>query len=155
MADTVLDGFAVRYVCAGEELTATDRDEAIGYVFRDDAVAFDHPRLRRAVVAFPRLDGAPFRVYGVLHWSDGTDLETLDQSARRGEDIAEAVDRALFCQIRGASCQACGNHVRIAAVDAGIPVATMVRRRAHELSASCPVCGDARFVQHAEVLTDA
>ena len=155
MAVTVLDGYAVRYVCAGEEMTAADREGAIGYVFRDDAVAFDHPRLRRAVVVFPWRDGAPRRVYGVLHWSDGTDLETLDQRARRGGDIAEEVDRALFCQIRGATCQACGNHVRMAAVDGGIPVATVARRRVHRLTASCPVCGDGRFVQHAEVLTDA
>jgi len=153
--DTVVDGYAVRYFCAGDEMAAADTADLIGYAFRDDSVAFDHPRLRRAIVAFPWRDGPPRRIYGILHWSDGTDLEALDQRARASEDIAPAVDRALFCQVRGATCQRCGSNVRMAAVDGGIPVATLARRRDHGVRSSCPMCGDERFVPHTEVLTDA
>ena len=148
-----IDNRAVTYFSAGEEIPADESANVRGYDFRKDSAVFDHPRARRAILDFPmklRVD----RYFGVVHWSDGTDLEEVDRRARSGEDLSDDLQRGIFCDIRSAQCMVCHNNHRVAVADGGNPVVTVARQRAHEFSTTCPTCGNTSFIRHAELFPD-
>jgi hypothetical protein len=150
---SAIDGSTVTYFCAGEEIPAGETADVKGYDFRNDSAAFDHPRLRRAILDVP-MGASTWRFFGVVHWSDGTDLEELDRTARAGGELSPALERGIFCEIRSVQCQVCHNNHRVAVADGGIPIVTVERQRAHEFSTTCPTCGNTSFIRHAELFPD-
>lgn len=153
MNRSTIDGRGATYFAAGEEIPTGESEGVRGYEFRDDSVAFDHPRLRRLILDMP-MRTATNRYFGVVHWSDGTDLEELDRRARADGDISDDLQRGIFCEIRSAQCMVCHNNHRVAVADGGNPIVTVARQRAHEFSTTCPTCGNTSFLRHAELFTD-
>ena len=94
------------------------------------------------------------RYFGVVHWSDGTDLEELDRRARAGSDLSDDLQRGMFCNISSAQCLVCDNNHLVAVADGGNPIVTVARQRAHEFSTTCPTCGNTSFIRHAELFPD-
>ena len=92
MNRSTIDGRGATYFAAGEEIPTGESEGVRGYEFRDDSVAFDHPRLRRLILDMP-MRTATNRYFGVVHWSDGTDLEELDRRARADGDISDDLQR--------------------------------------------------------------
>jgi hypothetical protein len=150
---STIDGLDVTYFSAGEEIPTAETVDVKGYEFRNDSAAFDHPRLRRAILDIP-MGASAWRFFGVVHWSDGTDLEELDREARAGSDLSPALERGIFCEIRSVQCLVCHNNHRVAVADGGNPVVTVERQRAHEFSTTCPTCGNTSFIRHAELFPD-
>lgn len=148
-----IDKRAVTYFAAGEEIPADESANVRGYDFRKDSAVFDHPRARRAILDFPmklRVD----RYFGVVHWSDGTDLEELDRRSRAGDDLSAALEAGLFCELGDVQCLVCANNHLVAVPDGGMPVVTVERQRAHRFSTTCPTCGNTSFIRHAELFPD-
>lgn len=159
-----IDGHTVEYYPAEVEIPATTIAGVHRYEYRVDAALDHHPRLRRAVVWF-RTFADVSRVFGALHWADGTDLEALDRELtadRPGNDVDgvdstdDSVDHrfdgALFVMPSDAMCLTCHSSSLVVAVDPGLPVSSIPRRRQHPTLVNCPVCGADRFVPHLEVL---
>jgi len=116
--------------------------EAIGFDSFEEASLRDHPRLRRVLTSLIRPEQ---KIYGVLHWSDGSDLTFLDQKVQDGHADDGDFARALFAEPRTIICQACEAQLRVLAVDTGHPLLVgdrAERLRAHELRRSCPVCAE-------------
>lgn len=133
-------GRYVTYFASGEQLLPGE-SEAIGFDFAEDAELMAHPRLRRVLTTLIRPEP---KIYGVLHWSDGSDLAVLDEKVRDG--VVEDGDfaGALFAEPRTIVCAACDAQVRVLAVDTGQPLLAgdrAERLRAHKLRRSCPACG--------------
>ncbi|GAA4710745.1 hypothetical protein GCM10023198_36900 [Promicromonospora umidemergens] len=144
----ILDGREVWYLTSldriegGEDLPQFDRD--------DDNDLSAHPRMRRALL-WAR-SGSAAGVYSFLHWSDGTDLDGLDNSIRGGGEIGERLGRALVVECRWARCGSCGLKIRVAVPDTGNPFVTPERLRAHRWVKSCPACGQALRPYVAEIV---
>lgn len=153
MNRSTIDDYAVTYFCAGEEIPSDETVDVKGYDFRNDSAAFDHPRLRRAILDVP-MGAKAWRFFGVVHWSDGTDLEALDDAARAGDDLSATLEQGIFCEIRSVQCSVCHNNHRVAVADGGMPVVTVERQRGHEFSTTCPTCGNTAFIRHAELFSD-
>jgi hypothetical protein len=133
-------GKDVTYLTAGERIASADMD-AIGFDLLEDRSLESHPRLRRVLTTLVR--PAP-RFYGVLHWSDGSDLEELDQKVISGLVADEDFAGALLAEPRTIVCRGCGAQVRALAVDTGqaLFAGTLAARlRDHKLKSSCPSCG--------------
>jgi len=75
---SAIDGWAVTFFAAGEEIPSAETVELRGYEFRKDTASFDHRRVRRVVLDMP-MKTSLHRYFGVVHWSDATDLEELDR----------------------------------------------------------------------------
>lgn len=148
-----IDGYPVTYISAGEEIPPAELDGLRSYEFRHDAAAFDRPRLRRAILEMPMKSG-PWRYFGVVHWSDGTDLEELDRRARAGDDLTGALEGGIFCDVRNVQCLVCHTNHLVAVPDGGKPIVTPDRQRAHEFSSTCPTCGNTDYIRHAELFAD-
>lgn len=130
----------VTYYVAGEDLSPEDRT-AVGFDSDVDERFKSHERVRRIV--FRLLPHLP-QIYGVLHWSDGTDLKFLDEVVLAGAATESDFQGALLAEPRTVVCLECDSHVRVLAVDPGQPLfaSTLARRlRAHVLKKSCPRCG--------------
>lgn len=134
-----IGGRDVTYFAAGEMLGSEDA-EAVGFDFSEDAGFRSHPRLRRVLTTMVR--PVP-KFYGVLHWSDGSDLNLLDEEVQSGQaDDADFVG-ALLAEPRTIVCRACQAQLRVLAVDTGqaLFASTLAERfRGHALKASCPAC---------------
>jgi hypothetical protein len=84
------------------------------------------------------------KVYGVLHWSDRSDLDLLDEKVRNGEADDDDFAGALLAEPRSITCGSCQAQVRVLAVDTGQALfasSLASRLRGHELKAACPACG--------------
>jgi hypothetical protein len=122
----------VTYFAAGEVLDAED-SAAVGFGFFDDGELRSHPRLRRVLTTLVR--PVP-RFYGVLQWSDGSDLNLLDEKVRGGQADDADFAGALLAEPRTIACRACRAEVRVLAVDTGqaLFAGTLAERlRAHGL----------------------
>lgn len=134
-------GWNVTYFAAGEQLPPGD-PQAIGFDFAEDAELRAHPRIRRVLTTLLRAEP---KIYGVLHWSDGSDLAALDRKVR--DDAGEEKDfaGAVFAEPRTIVCLKCEAQVRVLAVDPGQPLFARDRAerlRAHALKRTCPICGE-------------
>jgi hypothetical protein len=97
-----------------------------------------HPRIRRVLLSFPKSD----KVYALwLHWSDGTDLISLDSAIARGEVPAE-LDGALIAQTTSIGCGECGVEMRGLVPDTGMSWNTTARIQSHTFVRRCPICND-------------
>jgi hypothetical protein len=134
-------GRYVTYFASGERLLPGE-SEAIGFDFAEDADLREHPRLRRVLTT---LIAPEPKIYGVMHWSDGSDLTALDQKVQGGNVEDGDFAGALFAEPRTIICRACEAQVRVLAVDTGQPLFASDRAerlRAHQLKRSCPACGE-------------
>lgn len=154
MNRTSIDGWAATYVAAGEEIPADEAAGVRGYDFRKDRAVFDHDRARRLILDVPMKSGA-YRFFGVVHWSDGSDLEDLDRRSRTADDLSERLSTGLFCTLNDVQCLVCANNHLVAVADGGYPIVTLARQRAHEFSSTCPTCGNESYIRHAEHFVDA
>lgn len=134
-----IGGRDLTYFAAGEILDPED-SRAIGFDFFEDAVFRSHPRLRRVLTMMVR--PVP-KFYGVLHWSDGSDLRLLDEKVHRGQADDADFAGALLAEPRTIVCRTCQAQIRVLAVDTGqaLFAGTLAERlRGHALKASCPEC---------------
>jgi hypothetical protein len=154
MNRTSIDGWAVTYFAAGEEVPTAEASGVRGYEFRKDSAVFDNPRARRVILDMP-MKTATNRYFGIVHWSDGADLEALDQRSRAGEDLSEQLEAGLFCNLNDVQCLVCSNNHLVAVADGGNPIVTLARQRAHTFSSTCPTCGNTSYIRHAELFADA
>ncbi len=119
-----IDGWELTYLCAGEEVPTDEASAVLGYDVRKESVVFDHPRARRVILDMP-MKASVNRYFGVVHWSDGTDLEELDQRARAGDDLSEMLGAGLFCNLQDVQCLECGDNHLVAVADGGNPIVTL------------------------------
>jgi hypothetical protein len=115
-------------------------DDIVGFDFFEDQELKEHPRLRRILTTLVR--PKPL-FYGVLHWSDGSDLTDLDRKVLQG--IADDKDfaGALVAEPRTIICPNCQSQLRVLAVDTGQAIFSFTlpeRLRKHELKTTCPGC---------------
>jgi hypothetical protein len=144
---------SVTYFAPGE-LLPLGESAAIGFDFAEDAALRAHPRLRRILTTLIRPEP---KIYGVLHWSDGSDLDALDRKVRDGTAEDNDFATAVFAEPRTIICRGCEAQLRVLAVDPGQPLFAADRAerlRAHALKTSCPVCGGrlgvpvVEFIEH-------
>jgi hypothetical protein len=131
----------VTYFVGGEVLGPED-SEAIGYFLTEDSWFRFHRRLRRVLTTLVR--PVP-KIYGALHWSDGSDLDLLDEKIRNGQAVDADFAGALLTEPRTVGCLACEAEFRVLAVDTGraLFAGTLAERlRRHALKKSCPACGE-------------
>jgi len=103
----------VTYFASGEQLLPGE-SESIGFDFAEDADLRAHPRLRRVLTTLIRPEP---KIYGVLHWSDGSDLAALDQKVQGGTAEEGDFAGAVFAEPRTIVCRACEAQVRVLAVE--------------------------------------
>lgn len=127
-----------QYFRAGELVRA---DEPIrDFDELEDRLLADHPRMRRILVRL--LPGRPlFRFY--LHWSDGTDLVSLDRRVAAGTAAEADFAGAVVGESYGTSHPACGARFRVVEMTTVVPLFSdsIERSRAHSYRNECPVCG--------------
>ena len=136
----LLDGRPVIYLAASEPVPEEVMDDIVGFDFFEDQELKEHPRLRRILTTLVR--PKPL-FYGVLHWSDGSDLIDLDRKVLQG--IADDSDfaGALVAEPRTIVCPNCQAQPRVLAVDTGQAIFSSnlpERLRKHELKTACPGC---------------
>jgi hypothetical protein len=111
-----------------------------------------HPRLRRVLI--PLIHGrAPG--YYMLHWSNGQDLEVLDSRVAHSQWRRSDFDDAVPCEPRSIVCRSCDAVLRVAAVEASLPLFgddMSDRLRRHVFIERCPVCADALNLLVVEIL---
>src|SRR5437879_13217014 len=97
----VLQGKSVIYLITSETIHEEIVGDIVGFDFFEDQELQEHPRLRRILTLLLR--PKPL-FYGVLHWSDGSDLLELDRKVLQGivdnDDFAGAVlaePRTIIC----------------------------------------------------------
>lgn len=107
-----LIGIGGRYVTyfAADDVLDPEDSEAIGFDFSEDAGFRSHPRLRRVLTTMVR--PVP-RFYGVLHWSDGSDLNLLDEKVQSGQADDADFAGALLAEPRTIVCRSCLAQVRV------------------------------------------
>lgn len=135
-----IEGARIRYLAAGEQLLAADRDDIKNFDIFEDRKLQQHPRIRRVLTALIR----PLPLfYCVLHWSDGTDLHELDRKVLRGEFNDDDFAGALMAEPRSIICLNCEAQLRVLVVDGGQALFAKTlseRLRAHDLKQRCPSC---------------
>ena len=148
--DIVINGRPVVYLTAGDPLK--DPANVVGYDLFEDRQLSQHPRVRRIVTTLIR----PIpRFYGVLHWSDGTDLSLVDAKVCEGTATDADFAGALAAEPHTIVCPHCDAQLRVLAVDPGQAVfaSTLPERlRAHKLLTNCPICDGHLTVQIVEFL---
>lgn len=149
---TSIEGKAVTYFVAGSRLAAPCLDDIVGFDVLEDRYLQHHPRLRRVLTTLVR----PKPTFlGVLHWSDGTNLDTLDEKVISDATTERDFAGALLAEPRTIVCRNCEAQLRVLAVDTGQALFAQTlpdRLRAHELIALCEVCGTALGVPIVEML---
>jgi hypothetical protein len=149
------NGFNVRigstevvYLTPDSEVAEAD-PTPVGYDFFEDLAIRRHPRFRRVLISFIK----PIPLYfGMLHWSDGTNLSHLDDQVRSGDPEAVGLKTGLFVQSRSLTCRACQAGLRLAVPDTGHPLVTTQLLRSHSWVRDCPVCAKPLGLLVAEVL---
>jgi hypothetical protein len=137
-----LQGRRVTYLAASEDVPEEAMDEIVGFDFFDDRELRDHPRLRRILMTLVR--PKPL-FYGVLHWSDGSDLVLLDHKVLRGTVGEDDFGGAVVAELRTIVCTNCQAQLRVLAVDTGQAILSSTlpeRMRRHQLRTSCTVCAE-------------
>jgi hypothetical protein len=137
--DIQVDGRPVRYFFADEALSEED-EKAIGFDFTDDRELRDMPHVRRVLTTLIRPEP---KIYGALHWSDGSDLAELDRKIELGTATDDDFAGALLGQPMSITCPNCNAQLRVLAVDGGQAIfgRTLAERlRSHEIKRSCPEC---------------
>ncbi|MFE6763563.1 hypothetical protein [Streptomyces sp. NPDC057689] len=127
-----------QYFPAGEPVTS---DEPIaGFDEREDRLLADHPRMRRILIRL-RPGGPLFRYY--LHWSDGTDLVSLDARVAEGTATEGDFAGAVVGEPYTTSHQACGARLRVIELTTVVPLFSDggERSRSHSYRNECPRCG--------------
>ncbi|MGN5636270.1 hypothetical protein AAIO99_29980 [Streptomyces sp. AC154] len=140
-----MDGLTVRfrkwdtqYFRAGELVRA---DEPIReFDELEDRLLASHPRMRRIVLRLSPV--SPLHCW-YLHWSDGTDLSSLDRRVVAGTATEEDFAGAVVGEPQSTSHPACGAKFRVIEWDVASPLISNVaeRSRAHSYCNECPVCG--------------
>jgi hypothetical protein len=137
----VLQGRSVIYLTTSETIHGETMGDIVGFDFFEDQELQEHPRLRRILTTLVR--PKPL-FYGVLHWSDGSDLLELDRKVLQGIVDDDDFAGAVVAEPRTIICPDCQAQLRVLAVDTGQAIfsSTLAERlRKHELKTSCPVCG--------------
>ncbi|MET8742876.1 hypothetical protein [Streptomyces sp. NPDC004728] len=127
-----------QYFPAGELVGA---DEPIaGFDELEGRLLADHPRMRR-IVFRPRT-GWPLHCW-YLHWSDGTDLASLDRRVAAGTATEEDFAGAVVGELHTLSHPACGARFRVVELAVAVPLFSddIERSRAHSYRNECPRCG--------------
>jgi hypothetical protein len=131
----------VIYLTASEQTPEEVIEDIVGFDNFEDRELQEHARLRRILTTLVR--PKPL-FYGVVHWSDGSDLLELDRKVVDGKVDDDAFAGAVVAEPRTIICPNCQAQLRVLAVDTGqaIFASTLAERlRKHELKTSCPVCG--------------
>ncbi|MGH3373743.1 MAG: hypothetical protein ACRDP6_03290 [Actinoallomurus sp.] len=131
---------SITYYTAGAVLNSAD---VRNYNATDDDLARDHPRLRRVLL---RLGRAPSEVLSsmVLHWSDGSDLNELDDRLRAGDTRAEHFAHAVVGEFAHHLCPQCDLWFRVVDCESigtrglGVAMDDILR---HTFLTTCPNCG--------------
>lgn len=136
--DLVVAGEPIRYHPAGAVL---DGKDVLGYDAEGEAIARDHPRLRRILIRSGR-SGPPALM--LLHWSDGSDLTALDVSLGAGGAGTEQFANAVAGEFAQHVCAQCGASFRV--VDSSAPITSALgipleNARRHLFQHACPSCG--------------
>ncbi|WP_406497053.1 hypothetical protein OG936_22820 [Streptomyces sp. NBC_00846] len=78
-----------------------------------------------------------------LHWSDGTDLASLDRRFAAGTATEEDFAGAVVGEPYRTSHPACGAEFRVIELTTVVPLFSdsLERSRAHSYRNECPVCG--------------
>jgi hypothetical protein len=145
----------VIYFPAGEEFDA-GKPDVKGFYPLVDAQLRSHPRLRRVLMTVTR-SGAS--LYYVLHWSDGSDLDLLDEKVRDGRVSDADFAGALIAEPRVVTCLACHARSGVLVVDSALSLffgdhpGDVARLRAHDFKESCPACGEPWGLLVVEFLT--
>ena len=133
-----LDGRQVDYLPAGEPAPTDEGVKNLDVL--EDRRLLQHQRMRRILVRL--LPTWPL-LYYQLHWSDGTDLDALDETVRAGTADDSDFAGALVTELRDIYCRNCQAGLRVAIVDTGHVIFAKDRARrlsTHEFRTSCPVC---------------
>jgi hypothetical protein len=107
----------------------------------DDLLARDHPRLRRILVR-TGLSGPLTPM--VLHWSDGSDLRSLDGLLAAGDSGAGYLTNAVAGGFAFHLCSDCESGFRVVDLSAPITYALGISVedvRRHAFHSACPNCG--------------
>ena len=83
-------------------------------------------------------------IYGVLHWSDGSDLAELDTKIRNKSATDDDFAGALLAEPRTIVCRRCEAQLRVLTIDTGRALfsgSLADRLRKHTLIRACPACG--------------
>jgi hypothetical protein len=137
----VLQGIPVIYLITSETIHEETMGDIMGFDFFEDRELQEHPRLRRILTTLVRRKPI---FYGVLHWSDGSDLLELDRKVLRGRVDDDDFAGAVVAEPRTIICPNCQAQLRVLAVDTGQAIFSSMlaeRLRKHKLKTSCPVCG--------------
>ncbi|MGH3373742.1 MAG: hypothetical protein ACRDP6_03285 [Actinoallomurus sp.] len=127
---------SITYYVAGALLDSAD---APGYNTMDDDLARDHPRLRRILRSTRSGVLGPM----VLHWSDGSDLNELDDRLRAGDTRAEHFAHAVVGEFAHHQCSQCELWFRVVASNSvgthglGVAMDDLLR---HTFLTTCPNC---------------
>ena len=138
---TKIEDNTVLYLPLGEAFSPEAGDDIKGFDVLEDRDLLRHPRLRRVLTTL--VQPTPL-FYGVLHWSDGTDLTELDRKVGSNEATDEDFKGALLAEARTIVCRNCEAQIRALAVDPGRALfasSLAERLQAHALRSSCPACG--------------
>jgi hypothetical protein len=136
--DLVVGRESIRYYPAGAVLDGADVPD---FNANDEFLARDHPRLRRVLIHLGR--SGPLAMM-VLHWSDGSDLNTLDERLAAGDTDAGEFANTVAGEFAHHFCSQCESWFRV--VDSNsvlthslqIPLENVLR---HIFPSTCPNCG--------------
>jgi len=136
--DLVTFGQQLRHLRRARGLTLTELGEAATPRISKWAVA---SRLRRIVL---RVSPTWPLTCFYLHWSDGADLNALDDRVASGSAADGDFAGAVVGEALGMHHRACGAALRVVALDSVLPLFTndVERSRAHVYQAACPACGE-------------
>ena len=135
-----LGKWKVSYFTATESLAGFEPAQFDSFDPVDDVSLQSHPRFRRILRKY-RPDW-PF-TYGLLHWSDGTDLAELDDKIVDGKVGEEDFFGALVVEPQSIRCPTCGVLLHIAAANGGEVIFSpdmQERLQRHAFYRHCPVC---------------
>jgi hypothetical protein len=107
----------------------------------EDRWIANHPRMRRVLM---RLLPDFSDTYYLLHWSNGDDLQVLDEKVRNQRVTDADFDDALVCELRSLVCPNCSAVFRGVVVDTGHPLFARDRAqrlKEHSFLKVCPACG--------------
>ncbi len=137
-----IGNWQVLYLPAGQPASA---DEPIGnFDELEDRLLAEHPRMRRILVRL--MPKWPLSCL-YLHWSDGTDLDVLDELVAAGSASEEYFSGAVVGQAGGITCVKCQSKLRVITLG-GTETALLfasdnvARTRGHAYRTACAVCGE-------------
>ena len=142
VSDLVIGERLLRYFPRGASLDAQGSRRNIPDEIDEAGIASDHPRIRRAALCVGVSEDTP--MYSVLlHWSDETDLDVLDElvAARNIDD--ELFQNFLVGEFLDHICRSCGLRYRIVDDVAAIPLPPgdpIEQTNRQKFHTKCPNC---------------